>query len=177
MYTLKNPTGAPSEKAFGYLVSLINEAFANHPTDRQKMLVKAAGFNAKDVAATIDILKNGLAATKAQAAKESGLALLDSGQSIEGKYLVNGTVYVVKVGKGSGAPYLLTDDGQYIGAKKGDAPAILAAIKANGHELAMAYGKATGTCGMCNTALTHPKSVAAGIGPWCSEKYFGIKIY
>lgn len=171
-YALKNPTGKPSEAAFGYMVKLIGQAFAGQPQHKHTLLVEAAGFTAQQVSDTIDKLKKGLAA-----AEPAPVTTLANGKTIAGTYLVDGKIYKVKIGKGSGAPYLLAEDGTYLGAKKGNAPAILAKIAADGMDLAIAYGKATGVCGMCNTKLTHPKAVAAGIGPDCSMNHFGIKIY
>jgi hypothetical protein len=39
-------------------------------------------------------------------------------------------------------------------------------------EDAVAYGKATGICRCCGAHLEDPKSVAAGIGPWCAKNAF-----
>lgn len=45
------------------------------------------------------------------------------------------------------------------------------------YEEAKQFGKITGVCGCCARKLTKGISIEAGIGPVCSEKYFGIKLY
>ncbi len=37
-------------------------------------------------------------------------------------------------------------------------------------EQAKAYGRKTGRCMVCGRKLTHPASIAAGIGPVCAGK-------
>lgn len=88
-----------------------------------------------------------------------------------GTYLVMGQIVKVKIAKKSGAPYLIAEDGTYLGALKGDAPAMLSAIEADPKGCAIAYGKATGNCCICSKTLTNPESIAAGIGPYCAKKF------
>lgn len=49
----------------------------------------------------------------------------------------------------------------------------LKAIMADPLAASIAYGKLTGTCGICGKTLENELSVAAGIGPWCAAK-FGV---
>jgi hypothetical protein len=48
----------------------------------------------------------------------------------------------------------------------------LTAIAADPQDAAVRYGRETGSCGCCGRELTDPKSIAAGIGPICSENWF-----
>ncbi len=49
--------------------------------------------------------------------------------------------------------------------------AVLAKIDADGSKEAMLrFGRELGICGACNSPLTNPDSIAAGIGPVCSNK-------
>lgn len=88
-----------------------------------------------------------------------------------GTYLAKGQIVKVKISKKSGAPYLISESGEYLGALKGDAPAMLAEIEADPKGCAIAYGKATGNCCICSKTLTNPESIAAGIGPVCAGKF------
>jgi hypothetical protein len=47
---------------------------------------------------------------------------------------------------------------------------ILAAIAQDPRAASIAYGKEIGACGLCNITLTHPDSIANGIGPICAGK-------
>jgi len=53
---------------------------------------------------------------------------------------------------------------------KGAVQEQLAAILKDPNEAMVAYGKLTGTCGMCGRVLEDEDSVAAGIGPICAGK-------
>ena len=48
---------------------------------------------------------------------------------------------------------------------------ILRHIMENPLGAAADYGKETAHCGMCNTQLTDPDSIARGIGPVCAKKF------
>ena len=58
-------------------------------------------------------------------------------------------------------------EGKYSGGVQDQLKAILADPKA----AQVAYGKLTGTCGMCGRILEDEDSVAAGIGPICAAKF------
>lgn len=49
----------------------------------------------------------------------------------------------------------------------------LRAILADPQAAAARYGQLTSTCGMCGRTLETEESVARGIGPVCSKRYFG----
>lgn len=57
------------------------------------------------------------------------------------------------------------------GTYRGDVQDALRAILADPKAAAIAYGKLTGTCGVCGRVLEDEESVAAGIGPVCAEKF------
>jgi hypothetical protein len=50
------------------------------------------------------------------------------------------------------------------------AVSVLRKIELDVKEAACAYGREIGVCGMCNRTLTNPESIAAGIGPICSQR-------
>ena len=166
--TLKNPTGPASEAAFAFAVKLIKQAHTD-PGNRAEALLALAEANAGQVSVLIDMLKVVVAGQKSSTAANAVMDKIAK-QPIAGWYLVDGTKYQVKISKLSKIAYLLTEDGGYMGAK-GHAEPILAKIAATGMDLAIAYGKATGTCGICSKTLTDPKSIEAGIGPVCAKKF------
>lgn len=164
-YTLKNPTGPASEAAFDYATKLIAKVTAGEPAIRIKMLTSLATMNAGQVSATIDELKG-----RAKKAPAIAPAVGPAKQAVPGYYVINGVKYQVKQSKLTKFSYVLKN-GAYLGAKGPEAEAVLAEIVANGLAHAVAYAKLTSKCGICNTKLTDPKSIAAGIGPICAEKY------
>jgi hypothetical protein len=95
--------------------------------------------------------------------------------SEEGIYLLGDAVYKVQRSKTSGNLYAmaLASDGRFAydrGAiftlrREGAAPATL--------EDAIAYGLRTGRCCCCGHDLTHPDSIATGIGPVCAKRRYG----
>lgn len=56
---------------------------------------------------------------------------------------------------------------------KGQIEDELRAILADPQAAAARYGQLTSTCGMCGRTLETEESVARGIGPVCSKRYFG----
>ena len=87
-------------------------------------------------------------------------------------------------GKNAGALYIKTAGDDYQGkitpemifkpsySAAPETTAALTAIAADPQDAAVRYGRATGSCGCCGRELTDPKSIAAGIGPICSENWF-----
>lgn len=86
-------------------------------------------------------------------------------------------------GMNAGALYVTrTEDDQYLGKIKDgrfqasrecrpeDTVAILR-VTSDPHAEALAYGRRTGNCCICNRELTNHASIDAGIGPICAEKY------
>lgn len=57
-------------------------------------------------------------------------------------------------------------------AAPADTLARLAAVAADPAGEAIRYGRLTGRCSCCSRPLSDPESVAAGIGPICSSKWF-----
>lgn len=83
----------------------------------------------------------------------------------------------------AGAIYVKSTDGEYLGkvvagkamltraAAAYDAEDKLKAIAASPLDVAVAYGRKVGACACCGRELTDPKSIEAGIGPICADKW------
>ncbi len=79
--------------------------------------------------------------------------------------------------------WIFVDDGAAYGSRKnygrqgpdslyrGDIRDALAAILEDPKAAMIAYGKLTGTCGVCGRKLEDEESVAAGIGPICASRF------
>lgn len=167
--TLKNPTGKASEAAFKFATDLIRKATEGSPQVRVNMLTSLATMNAQQVSDTIKVLKLGLE-EQAKQAKPAPKPAATGAQAVPGHYVIDGTHYQVKQSKLTKFSYVMKN-GAYLGAKGPEAEKILAEVLANGEAHAIAYAKITGKCGVCNTKLTDPKSIAAGIGPVCAKKF------
>ena len=85
-------------------------------------------------------------------------------------------------GRNAGALYVVGADGSYFGkliettfhpvrAAPASVKDALALIAANPAEAAVAYGRKTGICCCCGRTLTDARSVEAGIGPICADKW------
>jgi hypothetical protein len=161
-YTLKNPTGKPSEKAFTYALDLVNQANCNDPAAKMKALESLPTLDAQGIANLINLLKPIVAGKGATVAEPTPAKV------VEGWYLVDGEKYQIKLSK-KGFPHIYKPT--FIHGASQEGAKIIAQVEANGAALAIAYGKATGTCGICSKTLTDPKSIAAGIGPVCAGKF------
>lgn len=87
-------------------------------------------------------------------------------------------------GKNAGAVYVKDDEGTYLGkianekfqksydCSEDRAAAVLAAC-ADPEQAAIAFGKEFGVCSICSRTLTDPDSIERGIGPICSDNFFG----
>lgn len=170
MVYLKNPTGPASENAFKYATDLICKAAAQQPATRIKMLTSLATMDAEQVSNTIKLMEAGLKVKASEAKVKTANTAPASAQAVPGHYMIDGTHYQVKQSKLTKYSYVMKN-GSYLGAKGPEAEKVLAAVLANGKEYAIAYAKVTSKCGICNTKLTDPKSIAAGIGPICAEKF------
>lgn len=53
---------------------------------------------------------------------------------------------------------------------------LLTEIAADPYACVIAFGKATGACGNCDTHLEDPESIARGIGPYCEANRLGIPV-
>lgn len=167
--TLKNPTGPASEAAFKFATDLIRKTTEGHPKTRVHMLTALATMNAQQVSDTIKILKTGLDA-KAKQDQAAAPKPAPTAQAVPGHYVIDGVHYQIKQSKLTKFSYVMKN-GSYLGAKSPEAVKILAEVVANGQAHAVAYAKITGKCGVCNTKLTDPKSIEAGIGPVCAKKF------
>lgn len=66
---------------------------------------------------------------------------------------------------------LIHADGTRIrSVKGGERGRVIALIAQDPTAASRAYGKHTGTCGVCARTLTNPESVALGIGPVCASR-------
>lgn len=155
-----------STSQINYITSLATDVFAGQPDMLMRYIADAAGLSNAQVSERLGFLKGLKSAKVATKLAATPVKVVPAGW-----YLVNGAEYQVKISKKTQAPYLISKDGTYLGALKGDAPAILSAIEADPIGLAKEYGKATGTCGICSKTLTNPDSIAAGIGPICQTKF------
>lgn len=148
-----------TEKMFSFATSLTVQAYAD-PAQRITMLADLAGMSEYwQVSARIDTLK-ALVAKQSKPAHE---------QAVPGWYVIDGDTIQVKKGKQTGYSYVVKN-GAYLGTK-GEGAEILKKIVADGKTYAVEYAKVTGKCGVCNTKLTDPKSIEAGIGPVCKAKF------
>ena len=161
-YALKNPTGAPSETAFKFAVDLVNKANCGDPAAKLAALESLPSMTAQEVSNLINLLKP-LAAKKGATVNE-----VPPAKVVEGWYLIDGEKVQIKISK-KGYPHVYAPT--FIHGASQEGAKILAQVEANGKALAIEYAKVTGKCGVCNTKLTDPKSIAAGIGPVCAKKF------
>jgi hypothetical protein len=90
-----------------------------------------------------------------------------------GVYWTNGQVYKIVISRTSGQPYAKRDANgtwEY-------APGVIYSLKTCDlltYEQAAAIGRATGNCVCCGRELSDQDSVAAGIGPVCAKRWYGI---
>jgi uncharacterized protein DUF6011 len=157
------PITAPQ---LNYATDLATKIYATNPTMLLAEIADLATLTSAQARLRITRLVDTLKAKHAAELASKPVKVVPAGW-----YLVDGVEYQVKIAKKSKAPYLISKDGEYLGALKGDAPKILSAIEADPIGLAKEYGKATGTCGICSKTLTNPDSIALGIGPVCAGKF------
>lgn len=171
-FKLKNPTGPASEAAFAFAVKLSRQAVTDG-AGLVLVLGELASMNAQQISDRIDTLKVQIKLNQTKTVLASATATIDTiaaKQAVPGHYMIDGSHVQVKLPKFTKAAYVIKD-GAYMPAKWPETQAILADVAANGQTYAIAYAAKTGKCGVCNTKLTDPKSVAAGIGPVCAKKY------
>lgn len=153
--------------------------FANSLLNGQWGLMKKGVLSDNQLAAIQRNLSN-------EVAVESGGSLDISG--LKGYYAVPGgetrlKICVRRPGKNSRYHgWTFVDDGAQYGHRKtygkqrpgstyqGGIQAELAEVLKDPREAMIAYGKLTGTCGMCGRLLEDEDSIAAGIGPVCAAK-------
>lgn len=170
---ITKPAGTPmTEAQFSYLIKLITQAHTD-PAGRANALVTSAGFNFAQASAAIDGLK---ATLKLQppAAAPTPAPVIPAYLPPFGHYLIDGKHVHVKQPKWGAMPLVIVNE-VWLGVVAKHAAATAAIAKLDSAEAAygyvVAFAKATSKCGVCHTKLTDPKSIAAGIGPWCAKKY------
>lgn len=164
---------APTEMAFSYAVDLtvkLGEIKGIAQSTTNATLISLGGMDADQISKWIDITQQLIAQTPKPKFVPVTLAYVPPA----GQYLVNGQSLTLKKSKSHGGMLVYYTDGGYLGALA-TAKLAAAAEALNSAEKAkaacIAYAKQTGKCGVCNTKLTDPKSIAAGIGPICAKKY------
>lgn len=167
-------TSAPSEIAFAYAVNLTNKAAeaSNTPVEATaNQLLVLTTLNAHQLSKYIDMMKPIVASIPKPAFTPAPLAYVPPA----GQYVINGKHYTIKKSKIHGGMLVyLGDWGGYVGALASPKCATVAEALSTAEKAkacVLAYAKETGKCGVCNTKLTDPKSIADGIGPVCKAKY------
>lgn len=170
---MNTKTHAPSEKAFSYAIDLAGQlsALANFSAAQTtQLLLQLAGYDSAMLSKFIDVTQQTIFVAKKKAFVPVALAYVPPA----GQYMVNGEHITLKVSKNHGGMLVFEKYAGYVG---GLATAKCAAIAEaldsaeKAQAACIAYAKATGKCGVCNTKLTDPKSIAVGIGPVCAKKY------
>lgn len=175
---ITKPAGtAQTEGQLNYLISLIGQLYGGDPKLRTAALLEAAGYDFNGASAKIDAYKALLQGKPVPGTPAPVKAVL--GYDVPaGHYLVNGVHVWVKKGK-YGGPKTLVVGSVYHGSLGGQKAIVWLndnlATEQAAYSCVLEYAKVTHKCGVCNTKLTDPKSIAAGIGPKCA-KYYGVKI-
>jgi hypothetical protein len=175
---ITKPAGtAMTEGQLNYLISLVGQLYGGAPALRTKALLEAAGFDFNGASTQIDTYKavlQGKTVPGVPAAVKAELAY----DVPTGHYMVNGEHVWVKKGK-YGSSKSLEVAGKWLGYLYSQKAIVWLnehlGTEATAYACVLEYSKVTSKCGVCNTKLTDPKSIAAGIGPVCA-KYYGIKI-
>lgn len=176
-YTIKNPNAQISENQFNWLIQLVGEVYATDPGARAEQLLLIAGMNMGQASVKIDELK----ALKAgiPAAPTAAPAYVPP----FGHYVIDGKHVQVKKAKYGPAVHVIVNEVWIgtLGFGKNAGKAAAAVAQLDSADAAYAaivayadYSKDHGgvaKCGVCNTKLKDPKSIAAGIGPVCAKKY------
>lgn len=173
---------AVSEVAFGYALSLtkqVNAIKGNGAEDSLVLLHDLAAMDASALSFRIDTLQAVIAGAKKQGvnthATLGDFAAAPAYVPPAGQYMINGEHYTIKKSKIHGGMLVYKGEwGGYVGALAGPKCTVIAEALSSADKAqaaCIAYAKVTGKCGVCNTKLTDPKSIAAGIGPVCAKKY------
>lgn len=176
---ITKPAGTPmTEPQFSYLIGLIGKVYAGDAAGRTKALLEAAGLDFNGASAKIDLYKAADKGTPAAVATVAAVQQVLGYDIPAGHYMVDGQHVWVKKGK-YGGPKSLEVGGKWFAYLSGQkAIAWLnehLATEETAYACVLEYSKVTHKCGVCNTKLTDPKSITAGIGPQCKSKY-GKKI-
>lgn len=167
-----------TEAQFTYATNLTIQVYTD-PGMRVTRLLELAGFDFSSISVRIDELKatlKVLKATQAKAAAPAPATVL-TWCPPKSHVLVDGKIYKLKPNKYNPATVYVyggTSGEWYMGKLTDAKNAHIAAAVAT-PELAkaatIAYAEKTTRCGVCNTKLSDPKSIAAKIGPVCAKKY------
>jgi hypothetical protein len=166
-------TKAPSEAAFRWAVDLtvlVGEAANTPPGVVADQLLLLAGMDAASTSKYIDTLQQAKSALPKPAYKHAVLAYVPPA----GQYLVNGEHLTLKASKMHGGMLVYEKYSGYMGALASPKCAAIAEALGTAEKAqaaCIAYAKATSKCGVCNTPLKDPKSIADGIGPVCKKKF------
>ena len=175
---ITKPAGTGMTKGqLDYLISLIGQVYGGSPKLRTDALLEAAGFDFNGASAKIDSYKAVL-----QGKPVPGTPAPVKAELIydvpAGHYFVNGEHVWVKKGKYGGSKSLEVA-GKWLGYLHSQKAIVWLndhlSTEAAAYACVLEYSKVTSKCGVCNTKLTDPKSIAAGIGPVCAKSY-GVKI-
>jgi hypothetical protein len=158
-----------TEPQFSYLIKLVGQAYADNAALRSAKLVEAAGYDFGAASAAIDALKAKLSGTPAAKPVKQMPAYVPP----FGHYVIDGDTVQIKQPKHAGGPIYVFKNDCYVGAVGFKGNAVIASLDTpeKAHAAVVAYAQITGKCGVCNTKLTNPKSIAAGIGPICAKNY------
>lgn len=166
---------APSEKAFTYALALrqqLSELKGVSSFMAAKLLEVLAGMNAAQVSQSIDYYQQEIKSLGAKTATFTPAPLAYVPPA--GQYVVDGEHLTLKVSKAHGGTLVYEKYAGYLGALASSKLAKIAealSTPAKAKAAVLAYSAATHKCGICNTKLTDPKSIEAGIGPVCAKKF------
>lgn len=153
-----------------WLIKLIAQAHTD-PADRITALTALPTLTTAQASSMIDSLKAKIAGKPFVPPATAAVAYVPP----LGHYWVAGSHVTLKKSKYKTQTYLYVNDNYYgtVGAST-KAAAFLAEHFPDAeaaHTLVLEYAKVTSKCGICNTKLSDPKSIAAGIGPTCAKKF------
>jgi hypothetical protein len=163
-----------TEPQFQYLIGLIGKAYAGDAAKRTAALLEAAGYDFNAASAKIDLYKASASGAPAAVAVVQPVQAVLAYDVPAGHYYVNGQHVYVQKGKYGGAKYLKVG-AAWVGSFLSQKAIVWLNEHLGSQDVAYAcvleYAKVTHKCGVCNTKLTDPKSIAAKIGPVCAKKY------
>lgn len=161
-----NIAPAATEKQQAFLTKLINEKdwTASPAAARIQQVLSGEKLNRKNASDLIDQMLK-MTNNQKSAAKKAAVDVAD------GFYVLDGQVWKVQKSLSSNGKYAkkLTEDGSFLYVA--GAVAKLANAEKLTLEKAKDLGKLYGMCVVCGRTLTDEKSIEAGIGPICAEKF------
>lgn len=173
-------TAAMTEPQCSYLTKLICTVFAGDASARAAALVEMMGMTKAQASGRIDVLKIAAKGKPWANTDVQGVVVPPApAQTLAydapaGHYMVDGQHVWIKKGKYGGAN-VLDVAGKWYGSVTNQKSVAWLNEHLGSQSVALAcvleYAKTTSKCGVCNTKLTDPKSITAGIGPVCAKKY------